>query len=841
VEEWLPADLGGYRLLAQAGRGGLGRVFRAEERKSRAPAAVKVPAGQAGWGPEGRTRFERETRLLQSVNHPHVARLLAHGTEQGVRYCVMEWVEGTDLCELLEACRGRGEYLTFELAHVWFRQLCDALQALHDRGVAHRDVKPSNVMITTDGTLKLVDLGAGSCPGARADDITRTGAAVGTAQYQAPEQLRGAADVDHRADVFAAGLVTYEMLTNALPREEVSAPSVVNPTVPPWFDAVVLCMLEPDPSDRPPVIGPLGDVTEPPWLRVDPAPDYYGALGVAPAAEPEVIAAAYKQLAWKYHPDRNAGGSSTDRMKQMNEAYEVLSDPVRRQLYDEWRRHGAGRAGQAGPGADSPLNTAEQAAALRRGDEALAAGDYDVAAGHYGEAVRLGGEAKAFHNRGVAHARMKRYREAVADFTEAIRLDPGDAVAYRNRGRAYQALGEHESARADFDRAESLPGTPPLVPAWNLWLLALVFAALLPLAVYGMLAAAGLPGWATVCGPVSAAAFLVLNRRQVKSADWPAWAYGSFICGVVAASSLGLGRLGFLAGCVLAVVGLWLNGLRCRVAAAPRGAWGRGVLPPWRPYLVALLAVLPGFFLCAGGPDFRLPGRDDFLKAGSPEVAVAAFTGAIRADPDDPRLYGGRGKAYAEMGKHDLAVQDFSEAIRLNPGYAQAYVLRGRSHFARGEDGKAIDDFDAAVALGWKDMGLCLVRGRACLRKKEYAQALADFTFAITHDPRSGEAFAGRGEAHLARSEYDEAIADFGRALGLGLRGTGVYCNRGAAHAGKGDHDLAIADYTADIEVDPKNARAYLGRGLAYAAKGEGARAEADRAHALRLDPTLTR
>jgi serine/threonine protein kinase/Tol biopolymer transport system component len=218
--------LGLYEILGLVGTGGMGEVYRARDLKLGRDVALKALPDAVAARPERRARFEREARLLASLNHPHVAAIYELlETDDGVPVLVLELVEG----ETLDACIARGPLPVREALRL-ADQIAEALEAAHERRIIHRDLKPSNVKITRDGRAKLLDFGlakaleeaeggtgSGAAPSSvetltSPADETTAGAVLGTAPYMSPEQARGEA-IDKRTDVWAFGCVLFEMLS----------------------------------------------------------------------------------------------------------------------------------------------------------------------------------------------------------------------------------------------------------------------------------------------------------------------------------------------------------------------------------------------------------------------------------------------------------------------------------------------------------------------------------------------------------------------------------------------------------------------------------------------------
>jgi serine/threonine-protein kinase len=201
--------LGPYEILAHIGAGGMGEVYRARDTKLDRDVAIKVIPPALAQDPERLARFEREAKVLASLNHPNIAQI--YGVEE--RALVMELVAG-------ETLKGR---LPLDTALNYARQIADALEAAHEKNIIHRDLKPANIMITPAGVVKVLDFGLAavtqsSDPSNPANSPTltisptRAGMILGTAAYMSPEQARGKV-VDKRADIWAFGVVLYEMLT----------------------------------------------------------------------------------------------------------------------------------------------------------------------------------------------------------------------------------------------------------------------------------------------------------------------------------------------------------------------------------------------------------------------------------------------------------------------------------------------------------------------------------------------------------------------------------------------------------------------------------------------------
>ncbi len=249
--------LGGrYRVIGLLGRGGMGEVYRATDLMLGQSVALKFLPPEASSVPTLLERFQGEVRVARQVSHPNVCRVYDIGEIEGMPFLSMEYVDGEDLGSLLQRI-GR---LPEDKALVTARQLCAGLQAAHDRGVIHRDLKPQNIMMNKRGQVVIMDFGLSAI----ADQLTGAEVRNGTPAYMAPEQLKGA-EVTARSDIYALGLVLYEIFTGKQPFEGQSVkqlleqqesghlPSMTSGTadVDPAVEKAVRRCLEADPAKRP--------------------------------------------------------------------------------------------------------------------------------------------------------------------------------------------------------------------------------------------------------------------------------------------------------------------------------------------------------------------------------------------------------------------------------------------------------------------------------------------------------------------------------------------------------------------------------------------------------------
>ncbi|MBW8271146.1 serine/threonine-protein kinase, partial [Caldovatus aquaticus] len=306
----VPQEIGAkYEVRGTLGSGAMGTVYDAFDRLIERRVAIKVvrkPPGDDAEAREAAARFRREAQAAGRLAHPSIVAVYDYGENAEYAWIVMELVEGGSLKDILD----RGERLALPQIVRLMEQVLGALAFSHQRGVVHRDIKPANIMLTADGQVKIADFGIARLENS---SMTQVGTLMGTPSYMAPEQFRGE-PVDARADIWAAGVVLYQLLTGEKPFEggfnavmhkalntEPPPPSTLSVTAPRGFDSVVARAMAKRPEDRfptatafaeairaaasaPAAAAPAGAATA--GVAAGPAPEIAGGAGFGETALP---------------------------------------------------------------------------------------------------------------------------------------------------------------------------------------------------------------------------------------------------------------------------------------------------------------------------------------------------------------------------------------------------------------------------------------------------------------------------------------------------------------------------------------------------------------------------
>ncbi|MGH9453093.1 MAG: protein kinase domain-containing protein, partial [Terriglobia bacterium] len=248
-----------YRIISLLGRGGMGAVYKAYDRDLDRDVALKLVRPELTSQPHSMLRFKQELLLASKISHKNILRIHDLGDVNGMKFISMAYIEGEDLHHLLK----RTGRLPLEQVLNIARQLCQALEAAHAEGVVHRDLKPQNILLDEAGHAYVSDFGLAKSLESDSATMTQTGVILGTPQYMSPEQVEGVS-VDHRSDIYALGLILYELATGESPftgetpmqsmyrrlKQKPRDPREINSDLPPYLGRIILRCLEKDPVKR---------------------------------------------------------------------------------------------------------------------------------------------------------------------------------------------------------------------------------------------------------------------------------------------------------------------------------------------------------------------------------------------------------------------------------------------------------------------------------------------------------------------------------------------------------------------------------------------------------------
>jgi len=248
---------GRYEIIEELGKGGMGRVYRVEDKKIKKEIALKLIKPEIASDKKTIERFKNELTTARGVRHKNVCGMFDLGEEKGQHYITMEYVSGGDLKRFIRRAKRLDTGTAISIA----KQICEGLEEAHNLGIVHRDLKPQNIMIDTDGNARIMDFGIARS--IKEKGITGAGVMIGTPEYMSPEQVE-AKDIDQRSDIYSLGIILYEMLTGHLPfeadtpfaigvkhkSETPKNPKEFNPQIPDDLSGVILKCLEKEKANR---------------------------------------------------------------------------------------------------------------------------------------------------------------------------------------------------------------------------------------------------------------------------------------------------------------------------------------------------------------------------------------------------------------------------------------------------------------------------------------------------------------------------------------------------------------------------------------------------------------
>jgi tetratricopeptide (TPR) repeat protein/serine/threonine protein kinase len=892
--------IGPYKLLQQIGEGGMGVVFMAEQTE---PVRRRVALKVIKPGMDTRqvvARFEAERQALALMDHPNIAKVLDAGaTDSGLPYFVMELVKGVPITNYCDEHR-----LTPQQRLALFVPVCQAVQHAHQKGIIHRDLKPSNVLIALyDGkpVPKVIDFGVAKAVGGGLTDktlFTDFGAVVGTLEYMSPEQAEpNQLDIDTRSDLYALGVLLYELLTGTTPferkrlraaalleclriiREEEpekpstrlstaeQSPSVAaNRGLEPKkltgvvrgdLDWIVMKCLEKDRNRRYETAnGLVMDVqrylADEPVLASPPSAAYrlrkfvrrHKAGLLTTTATTLVLVLVAGGIGWVLW-DRAAQDTARrlERSGRLADTEKAVLPALAKaeQLSDQ----ASGLPGESSKEADAALVVWQQASdALGQAEVALHTGVLDDRLGQRVEDLRgriVGGRVWAEKRRTQTLRREKLFRDLDdARMASATWIDTHFDYA--------GAAAKYRAALAGFG-LEVQPGQPEA--------LAQRLRAEEPAVRDALIV--GLDHWASFAKkPVGAD--LLANAR---AADQDVWRR-DYRQAVVERDGTELVRLSKEArrltmpptSLELLAIALYRNDRREEALDLLR--WARGHHPTdfWIAFDLGnslelattsdpvdleerigcyrvAVALRPNASVAHNNLGSALMAKKQL------DEAIAEFRKAIDLDPKYALAHTGLGYALTDKNQLDEAIAECRKAIELDPKLADAHNNLGSALMAKKQLDEAIAEYREAIDLAPKYALAHNNLGIALATNKQLNEAIAEFHKAIDLDPKYATAHFSLGIALYAKKELNEAIAEFRKAIELDPKNAQAHHNLGTALHDKNEFDEAIAEYRSAIDLDPKYALAHNNLGNALKAKKQLDQAIAEYRKAIDLDPKL--
>ncbi len=732
--------------------GSFGAVYRATDGKLGRTVAVKIlkPDLQEDVAEEARELFRREAQAAGALNHPHIVAVTDVGEDFGIAYLVMEWLEGRTLEQELRQL----QHIVLSDVIVILEQITGALSLAHAQNIVHRDIKPSNIHLgkTDEIFVKVLDFGIAKVTTSAANAVASR--IAGTFAYMPPEQIEGKI-IDARTDIYALGILLFQMLTGKLPFEKKSEDYLIrqqlmekpprltdfSPEFNPAIADVIDRALAKNPAERQQSVLELyesfisaAQIENEEALTLDEQPSSEKTAADETTGEQSVEETDFLQTE-ETKPEAKVS-QSPETLTENNPPKPLDSDTVNISLDDI-----------------SPIVFDSQNQSAKHIENLpevplkhiwQLVGKYQIAVfstllillvltGWFAFSSYKNYQSGKFveHLRqGANYLEQAQYENALGEYDQAVKADSGSAEAFKGRADAYHFTGENEKAIDDYTEAISL-------------------------------------------GLSSAEIYRRrgFDQKSVLNFDK---AIADYTEAIKLDTSDGASYAG-----------------RCRTYLDNRQ------------FELALSDCDRALQLNADDADSYTARGNTRLAKNQNDLALADFNKALSLKKDGAAAFLGRGNAYYNKENYDLALGDFSETIRLEPQNPAAYGLRGLIYQKTNRDDKAIADFNEAIRINPEFALFYASRGKSFLNRKKYEEAIADYANAIKFN-NSGNAadfYFERGIAFFKQNELEKAVADFTEVINLDSKSFGAYQNRGAVYLKQGKKDLAEADFKKEREL----------------------------------------
>jgi len=795
-------EVDGYTIVSELGRGGMGVVYKARHKKLNRTVALKMVLSGAHAGQDQLARFYTEAEAVARLQQPNIVQIYEVGEHGGLPYFSLEYVDGGSLAE-----RIGGKPQPIDEAAKTVELLARAMAYAHEKDIVHRDLKPANVLLSKDGSPKITDFGLAKRLESDASQ-TKSGTLMGTPNYMAPEQARGdVREVGPLADVYALGVILYEMLTGRTPflgasildtlqqvrNHEPVPPSRGQPKTPRDLETVCLKCLQKEPAKRYATAEALADD-----------------LRRFRAGEP-ILARPVGQVerAWRWckRNPRVAALSAAVVVLLMASVGALSVAAIRqareRETLGQVRIQALERIKQA---------TAEvQSGNVRRAQDLLSYADPLVE-----KSDALTDLRSAFHNL-KSQVALYVNLKGLADNARYHGLF-GARGTLKDAQRYCRELVELHTA-LEQKTGVAACGLPPLAPEQRQLLQEDVFETyVLAAHIESELAAVANDEAAKKAAAKQAIDWLATAEKLLPPTRMLYRRRSEFwkTLGDTAAAQADVERADKTE--PNSVIDRFWNGVNEHQLAEAERRRGnlKGMQDRYRSAIAqyaALLRIRPDHYWT------YFDWAWCQMQIGEPHSAIVGFTTCIQLKPEIPWPYYNRGNVFWQLKQGDAAIQDFDAAIERNDRYADAYYNRGVVYTALGKPEQALSDCDRAIKISPNLTLAHYQRGEIFRSQKKHDDAIASYSRAITLGPNNVSAYSGRGASHFSLAAYGPARDDFAKVVQLQPKQPTGYRMRATATMYLKDFDASLADWAELAKLQPTSPDPHFYAALIYKAR----------------------